>query len=171
MIQKTVLTFDTSCTTREEIRQISQMSLFSLSCFSLVVSLQIQTSDRQRLSMFWSPEWIFPAHPSVRVFFWGPRRGTGACLCLGPVGWMGGGRRSDAAHITSQAKYPNSLMYHLIWSLSYPYPGLTQALPSPDSPIVRFERPFFSLPMQPSMPISCFLSLYFRLNQCNCFDL
>lgn len=64
-----VLTHDTSCPTREEIRQMPQMSLFSLSCFSLVVVfLQIQTLDRQCLSMFWSPEWIFPVHPSVRLF-------------------------------------------------------------------------------------------------------
>lgn len=52
-------------------------------------------------------------------FFRGPRRGTGACLCLGPGGWMGGGKRSDAVHITSKAKYPSSLMYHLIYCPSH----------------------------------------------------
>lgn len=70
---------------------------FSLSCFSLVsASLQIQTSDRQRLSMFWSPEWIFPVHPSVRLLsgVWG---GVWGCVCVWARAsrWVGAGDQTQ----------------------------------------------------------------------------
>lgn len=67
--------------------------------------------------MFWSPEWIFPVHPSVRAFFSArSEEGYGGVFVSGPgAGRTGGGERSDAGHITSKAKYPNSLMYHLIY--------------------------------------------------------
>lgn len=109
IIQKALRSFVIEkCPTREEIRQTPQMSIFSSARSPLVlaVSLQIQTSDRQqRLSVFWSPEWIFPVHPSVRLLSdeseEGCPVGRGVCLCLGLGGGRGGGRRSDVVHITS----------------------------------------------------------------------
>lgn len=128
---------------------------FSLSCFSLVVvSLQIQTSDRQRLTMFWSPEWIFPVHPSVRLFseVRGGVRGR-VCVWARVGGWVGA--RDQTRYISHRR--PNSLIvWCTIWStvpvisISRAHPGTPQ---SRLSHLVQVKRPFFSL------PIPCFLSL------------
>lgn len=87
MIQKALHSFMIEkCPTREEIRQKRHRCPFfsAHSLLMLAVSLQIQTSDRQqRLSMFWSPEWIFPVHPSVRllsVVRGGVLVGRGVCV-------------------------------------------------------------------------------------------
>ena len=111
MIQKTLLARDTSCPTREEIRQMSQMSLFSPPCFALVVVFfQIQTVDRQCLSMFSSPEWIFLVHPSVRLFseVRGGARGH-VCVWAGMGVWVGA---TDQTQYISH-RSPNFL---IVWS-------------------------------------------------------
>lgn len=101
-----MLSHNTSYPTREKIRQIPQMSPFFPFLFFCGYSfLQIQTSDRQRLSMFWSPEWIFPVHPSVRLFFFFLRseEGYGGVVVSGLErvnGWGQGTRRTY--HITGQ---------------------------------------------------------------------
>lgn len=120
---------------------------FSLSCFSVVVvSLQIQTSDRQRLSMFWSPEWIFPVHPSVRLLsgVWG---GVWGCVCVWARagGWVGAGDQTQ--YISHRS--PNILIvWCTIWctvpviSISRAYLGTPQPRLSH---LVRVKDLFFLL--------------------------
>lgn len=134
---------------------------FSLSCFSLVaISLQIQTSDRQRLSMFWSPEWIFPVHPSVRLFseVRGGVRGR-VCVWARVVGWVGA--RDQTQYISHRR--PNILIvWCTIWS-TVPVISISRAHPGTAQPrlshLVQIRRPFCSSPMQPCLSIPCFLSV------------
>lgn len=133
--------------------------------------LQIQTSDRQRLSMFWSPEWIFPVHPSVRLFFfffevWG---GVWGCSCV----WARAGKWVGARNQTHISHHrPNILMlWSTFWS-TVPVISIsrfisTQTHPSLRACIVGLLLPCF---LFKANPYKCFPALFTlfcsKINQC-----
>lgn len=126
---------------------------FSFLFFCGYSFLQIQTSDRQRLSMFWSPEWIFPVHPSVRLFFfffevWGGVRGC-SCVWARAGKWVGARNQTHISH-----HRPNILMLcSTFWSTV---------------PVISISR-FICTQTHPSLGVYCYHAFFLKLTHISAF--